>query len=591
MAGVSTDGDSRALNCMKNTLTSIINSRDVDVLLDIKREQKISFIQDPIHIATKLRNRILKASIIMPIGKKQVSVSHLKILIHSVPKDTHGLVATDIIPEDRQNYASFEKITSPRVLNALEHHVIDSEATVIYLKMSRRIISAFTEVNLPPLDRIHLIWHSLYFFRAWRKWIEQKKSAKTYSLDRNFISNNAFTCIELNAYGILHLINKFREMNAPDLFLPPFFQSQTCEQIFRRFRSMTTINWTKINFSLLEVLNLIGRIELQNDIVFGKLMGKNVSFPRVQNRTDKIKIYPLPSDEEIKKVLMNAREQALKDALKLGIDVEGVDISRCEIRRVEIREKNNNKEDDISIELTEKESGELACSNVRDYSYRRRDIESDNRYIDIVDERGSTKTILKSSLVWLLSETKGVLSNDRLRRVQVPSTASYRKRKLDVPVSFSYNEKNQIDVLKSDEIRVGEWCFFQRASLTDILNVQRLQCHDILYGLVVGFRYIHGKTDKDKQYTLDFVPISYEGIHQERGVEVLATWYKYKCETDKTLVPSSAENSFFINMNNYIASTCAPVVIRDSTLNESSYNLHRNFIETKKLLIECSGEK
>lgn len=61
-------------------------------------------------------------------------------------------------------------------------------------------------------------------------------------------------------------MGKFRDTHRPDLFLPTLFQSQACEQTFRQLRSMTSINWTKINFSL-EVIQQIGRIELQNNIV------------------------------------------------------------------------------------------------------------------------------------------------------------------------------------------------------------------------------------------------------------------------------------------------------------------------------------
>lgn len=274
----------------------------------------------------------------MPIGNKQVSVAHLKILIHAVPKNTHGLVATDILPEDKQNYGSFEKITTAHVLDALERHVIDSEATIIYLKISKQITSAFTEVDVSPLDRIYRMWHSLYFMRAWRKWIEQNKSVESYTLNKNFISNNACTCIELNAYGLLHLIVKFRNMNASHLFLPALFQSQTCEKTFRQLRSMTTINRTKINFSLLEVFHLIDRIELQNDIVFNKLAEVDVSFPRLKNRTAKFKFFPLPSNEEMKTALLNAQKRALKDASKFGINVLVTDINRCEIKRNAVKE-------------------------------------------------------------------------------------------------------------------------------------------------------------------------------------------------------------------------------------------------------------
>lgn len=53
-----------------------------------------SYTQDTIHTVLKLRNRLLKASILMPMGYKQVTVTHLKLLINNTSKDIHGLVLT-----------------------------------------------------------------------------------------------------------------------------------------------------------------------------------------------------------------------------------------------------------------------------------------------------------------------------------------------------------------------------------------------------------------------------------------------------------------------------------------------------------------
>lgn len=98
-----------------------------------------------------------------------------------------------------------------------------------------------------------------------------------------------------------------------------------------------------------------------------------------------------------------------------------------------------------------------------------------------------------------------------------------------------------------------------------------------------------GKTDKDRQYTLDYAPVSYEGIHKERGTEVLATWYMYSHERDQIIIPASTSNSYFINLNKYIASASAPLVVRDNTSNVSNYKLQQDFFETKRMLINCGN--
>lgn len=118
-------------------------------------------VQDTIHIGTKLRNRLLNASVLLQIGNKIATIVHIKSLLNSVNKEYHGLVQSDIYPEDRQNFKSLEKIMDDRVIQALESHVPDCEATVAYLKLCKQITSSFTEENLDPIERIYRIWNAL----------------------------------------------------------------------------------------------------------------------------------------------------------------------------------------------------------------------------------------------------------------------------------------------------------------------------------------------------------------------------------------------------------------------------------------------
>lgn len=174
----------------------------------MKKEQDISFIQDPIHVLTKLRNRLLKDSVLLPIGCKQITVSHLKILIDTESKQKHGLVYSDICPKDRQNYKSLEKCYQDRVLDCLLEHVIGSEGTVVYLDLCKKIGLAFTDSHLTPLKRILYAWYVVFLLRIWRSWILDTRGQSpdsTYNLKENFVSSSAYTCVEINAYGLLHL--------------------------------------------------------------------------------------------------------------------------------------------------------------------------------------------------------------------------------------------------------------------------------------------------------------------------------------------------------------------------------------------------
>lgn len=209
---------------------------------------------------------------------------------------------------------------------------------------------------------------------------------------------------------------------------------------------------------------------------------------------------------------------------------------------------------------------------------------TDDRFVQVFDEDGSTKTVLKSSLVWVLTETKGVLSKDRLRRVQgqngIP-TKRIRNTKNIVEIQpQSKRNKRPKGVLVKEEVQVGDWCFFERYAET--LEPRKTDEH-IVYGALLAFKYINGSTEKEKQYTLDFAPISSEETTNERGVEVLATWYKYG-PNDK-LEPFSDNNNFFINIKKYIATSDAPSVKQDPKTNQFFYEL-QNHHEVKKIITE-----
>lgn len=122
VVGISSDGDQRLLASMKHSLNAMMNQPSNDVVGNLYREQWISFVQDSIHYGAKNRNRILKYSILLPIGSEQVSATHLKMLIKYVPKAVHGPVPSDICPFDRQNFATFLKVSSESVLNALDKY-------------------------------------------------------------------------------------------------------------------------------------------------------------------------------------------------------------------------------------------------------------------------------------------------------------------------------------------------------------------------------------------------------------------------------------------------------------------------------------
>lgn len=390
----------------------------------VDQNRKFFVIQDTTHIGTKLRNRLLKPDIILPMGNRYVSINHLRSLLNNVHKSVHGLSKTDVYPYDRMDFRSFEKITDKRVIDSLQKHVKDSDATVKYLEICFDVTSAYLQLDLPPLDRIFRMWNAVYFLRIWRQYIN---SSKSYRLADNFITQNSYSCIEINAQNLITLIKKFRDERNPEQFLTPLFDSQPCERAFRQFRSLGTMQYTKINFSLYELLHMIGRIEVMNEIAYIKLAEKPITFPN--KRTGKTSIYSLPTDEEIELTISKAKEQAKADALLFGIvnsnDIENFRIESNIKSNTQIESDGADYDDDDDIDSSNDcydiEEAFQADEFIADETQIDEDELGENSpFLYVIDENNKKCMIRKSSYVWMLQDSNEKLSNDRLRRYRVP---------------------------------------------------------------------------------------------------------------------------------------------------------------------------
>lgn len=539
-AGFSADGDSRLLSCMLHcTKFNAVDSHETMSAIE-PTQTPVCCTQDTIHIGTKLRNRLLVPSIHLPLGSRLISVAHLKILINDVSKDIHGLVMKDICPDDRQNYGSLEKIMEPRERNSLGNYVAGSEG----------ITSSLRDVDISPLERIYRMWFATYFVRAWRKWISHgnTSSSSHHTLKYNFISNNAYSCIEVNAANLVSLTQSFRDQNMEKLFLPSLFNSQPNEEIFRQFRSMGTMNYTKINFSLLELFHLVGRVELQNDIVYVKLAEKGIFFPRNKINSAKTNEFPLPSNSEISNEIMKAKKDALNEISEFGISIEAAEIASYEhVHNSELQ--NIHLVDILTRELVDSDTDQELSNAVESTDF----VETlkSSTSIDITLPNGTQKRIRKSTYLWTLTDSQKHLSNDRLKRVQEakraqnPVSESRSKRRLVFKKQMSQGQTESILTLaKNDEVQIGDWCIFQ-------MKKNPKQGENIfVLGCVLCFKYIDGRTAKQKQYSWDFAPINPPVGTKKRGIEVLSSWYEVGSSTNFS--PVNELNSFYINIEKYI---------------------------------------
>lgn len=490
------DGDARLLRAMK-LATGIGMPPDMsDDLSDFKSEwfswkpiimKPVSdifttiYFQDFIHVITKLRSRVLRPSSILPLGKGVVSKSHLEYLINNVSKDKHLLTATDINPLDRQNFESAQKICDKKIQNLLQNYVPGSKSTILYLKMMNAATTAMLDTEMEVNDRISNIWYSIFVLRAWRSWLlrfpkRKKKKAHSskpyekhideapeFTIADNFVTCNAYTCIEINGHSLVHLIIQLRERNEPQFLLPLLMSSQPCESTYRQLRSMTTTNSTVINFNMFDMIHRLQKIELQNEIFAAA--PDYIKFPRLQSKKEKM-VLPttLPSNENIISLIENAKELAIKDLSDVGIDethtlnfkcqvsyVSDSCVSRCSDKFDEDNCDDDPEEDyevdcDDSTNFGESEeedpdvqrdlhtlssiTGELMLTDYSNKVFDSDCLDETSIFVVVNDSSGKRKVVRKSTICWLLMEDKHKLSNDRLSRVKDADFTNKSKRKL-----------------------------------------------------------------------------------------------------------------------------------------------------------------
>ncbi len=119
------------------------------------------------------------------------------------------------------------------------------------------ITTSFLQKNIPPLERVYRIWHSVFSLRYWRYWLN---CDDVYKLSECFISCNAYICAEVLAHSLVQLITKFRNDGRPELFMPWHFTSQPSESFFKALRSLSPVGSSITNFTLLEFIYLAAKV-------------------------------------------------------------------------------------------------------------------------------------------------------------------------------------------------------------------------------------------------------------------------------------------------------------------------------------------
>ena len=537
----------------------------------LKYVTNICYVQDMVHIGVKMKSRLLKPSIVLPMGKYIAGLHSLSTIKTSFHKGEHGLHEKDLNQKDKQNYSSVIRITSSSVLEILKK-VPDGLGTYYYLDVLRCVLDSYLDKQLSPLKRVEKIWYGLFFLRYWREYI---RLSQHYSLENNFLSLNAYTCVELNAHSLIAFLIILRNSNQSTAFMPWLLGSQSCEKVFRTARSMTSTFSTVINFSILGLLRRLHRMEIQLKLESEDKNG--IIYPRVEEHRKKDGHskqweYNLTqiTDKQINEAVEKGKTKAKTAIEELGMSDVLIKADcfnnppKLEItatkKHMEKEEEKDNEEDDETL-LTEIVNIDIDSELYDDQEQILHDIKRLEK--NVIDENLSQKLhqrvvklqkenssslpiyktsnqhnsteevsyfqtphgkskhtpfvsvqhngnecfIRKSTAVWLLSEGERV-SSDRLLRVRT-----------NQPFNGKFNE------IPHDSIKIGDVCAFAADNTYSI-------------GRVLQFAFYKESLKKAREYKGKTVNLS---ASNKAEIGVLCSWYTVKYNSPMT---------FTLNANN-----------------------------------------
>jgi hypothetical protein len=261
--------------------------------------QLFLFMQDGIHLCTKMRNRLLSKNANLKMGSYNVSMKHLHQLIKTTNKIDHNLSKSDLNVRDRQNFSSCQRISDDKVLTMLLFNE-QYKATYNYLLILNLLIMAYTNRHVSLSTRIYYAWIVLFFIRLWRIWLHLTKR-KRKSTTKNtksgdqyyFITSNALLSIEINAHCLIYIYLLIEQKLVPESLADSIhiFSSQPCENVFRDARALSGVYSTKINFTMKQFLKRINKLNALTELKQFELTNKieKINFPihyKIKNFTD-----------------------------------------------------------------------------------------------------------------------------------------------------------------------------------------------------------------------------------------------------------------------------------------------------------------
>ena len=263
LVGKASDGDSRRRKAMMQSATSEVGERvkidhpNFTLTCCIERTEngQVSSLnimdQDYIHNGKKLTYPLDHATRRLSLGNHMAHMNHLVYLQSHIDQLFHGLRHEDVVREDRQNWASSQRLMFPRVQEQL--HLIeqgvggerpeDVKGTRMYLKVCHLYVEIFCSLDKTLLQRVVASSTVANFMRIWRWWIYRNPNL---SLTTNFLTRQCYDDVLLSCHAAVLFIIAARDYMLDQPLPLAKTGSDCCEDLFSQFGSwvMNRHNYT-----------------------------------------------------------------------------------------------------------------------------------------------------------------------------------------------------------------------------------------------------------------------------------------------------------------------------------------------------------
>lgn len=142
------------------------------------------------------------------------------------------------------------------------------------------------------------------------------------TLKENFMSSNCYSCLEQNAHSLVLIVLFLKEHNLPELFIPPLFNSQPCEQFYRKLRSFTPTFSTIVSCTVKQMLSRVSKIHLLDEISHIETGSYGIIYTDKKKKMKSSKLKcpnELPSKKAIFEAIGESKSLALRTAIKMGL--------------------------------------------------------------------------------------------------------------------------------------------------------------------------------------------------------------------------------------------------------------------------------